>query len=309
MRRRPPSLVLLLVLLVLLAPRGASACAACGCGDPTLTPMGQEKGFRNRVRLSLEQRLSGRREGAELGGRALVGRTVLAVSYSPLARLSLGLTLPVAFQGSQAAPPATASLTRASAPATRWFGGLGDSEVLVRGAVYQDRGFSPRHLIWLLGGAKLPTGPRVNDNTGYPASEDAQPGSGTLDLIGGASYGYFGGRLSAFATASYRHPIWQLRAYERAPQLGASALLQVALGARWALSGGVDAGYDQGMRTAGGRALVATRGAILSLTPGVLFSPRTDLLLRAALQVPVWQTWDGPRQDLPTGVLAAVLDL
>ena len=174
MRRRPPSLVSL-VLLLLLAPRGASACAACGCGDPTLTPMGQEKGFRNRVRLSLEQRLSGRLEGAELGGRALVGRTVLAVSYSPLARLSLGLTLPVAFQGSQPAPPATASLTRASAPATRWFGGLGDSEVLVRGAVYQDRGFSPRHLIWLLGGAKLPTGPRVNERIVDPLRRRIEP--------------------------------------------------------------------------------------------------------------------------------------
>lgn len=302
----PRALRCSLALLLLLTPQGASACAACGCGDPTLTPMGQEKGFRNRVRLSLEQRLSGRLEGADLGDRALVGRTVLAVSYSPLARLSLGLTLPVAFQVSQ---PATAAPSGDGASATRWFGGLGDSEVLIRGAVYQDRGFSPRHLVWLLGGAKLPTGPRVNDNTGYPASEDAQPGSGALDLIGGASYGYFGGRLSAFATASYRHPIWQLRAYERAPQLGASALMQVALGARWALSGGVDAGYDQGMRAANGRALLATRGAIVSLTPGVLFSPRTDLLLRAALQVPVWQTWDGPRRDLPTGVLAAVLDL
>ena len=47
---------------------------------------------------------------------------------------------------------------------------------------------------------------------------------------------------------------------------------------------------------------------VLALTPSLLWSPRTDLLVRAALQVPVFQRWDGPRYDYPTFVLALVLD-
>lgn len=42
------------LLVSLLWPGDALACAACGCGDPTLTTMGAEKPYAGRMRLALE---------------------------------------------------------------------------------------------------------------------------------------------------------------------------------------------------------------------------------------------------------------
>jgi len=40
----------------MLVPEPARACAVCNCGDPTLTAVGVEQPYRNRVRAGLEER-------------------------------------------------------------------------------------------------------------------------------------------------------------------------------------------------------------------------------------------------------------
>lgn len=296
--------VLLLALWFAWSAAPAWACAACGCGDGTLTSMGLEKPLRNRLRFSLEQRLSGRRLSI-IADRppieVFLGRTVLAASFAPLARLSIGVTLPLGF------------LIQSNVPgperwSTRRMVGLGDAELLVRGVVFQERAFAPRHLLWALAGLKAPTGPRINDSSGYPADEDSQPGTGTVDVLGGLTYGHFAGRLTFFVSSLYRHPVYNLRDYRRGFMATASAALQVSLHERLALGGGVDGSYDAGLALPDGRAVPGAGGGVLALTPSLLWSPRTDLLVRAALQVPVFQRWDGPRYDYPTFVLALVLD-
>ena len=54
----------LLCLALYLAPTRASACATCGCGDPTLTLMGAGQPFSGRLRLGAELRY----RWDELGG-------------------------------------------------------------------------------------------------------------------------------------------------------------------------------------------------------------------------------------------------
>src|SRR5437764_1267388 len=90
-------LSLLFGVLTSIQPLPAWACASCGCGDPTLTAMGQEKPFKNRLRLALEERVGAHSTGAlgALYEQSLVSRTTLAASFSPLPWLTLGTAVPL----------------------------------------------------------------------------------------------------------------------------------------------------------------------------------------------------------------------
>lgn len=120
MRALPGCSYILTLLLWLALPRAAAACASCGCGDPTLTAMGQEKPFKNRVRLALEQRLGAHFTGAP-AEQSLVSRTAVSASWSPLPWLTLGTLAPLVVVRSEAAKRAARETV-----------GFGDAELLVR---------------------------------------------------------------------------------------------------------------------------------------------------------------------------------
>ena len=263
--------------------------------------MGTEKPFAGRLRLSLEQRLSGHVEADGTRAR-LLSRTLLAASYSPLAWLSVAAQLP------------WVTVVRYDSPrAPVWHSGLGDLELYGRALVYRDRSFSPRHLLGVLLGLKLPTGPRIRNSAGYPAADDEQPGSGSWDPVLGASYAYFGGRLSVQTSASYRHSTFGRRDYKRGAQLGGSAALQYAAHPRLGLGLGTDVLYQRSdeMKADTGEpvTLTATGGVQLALTPQLLWSPRTDWLLRLAVQLPVLQRWHDDHKEYPTLLLGLVIDI
>lgn len=297
MRVLPGSPYVLIFLVWLALPRAAAACASCGCGDPTLTAMGQEKPFKNRVRLALEQRLGAHSTGAP-AEQSLVSRTAVSASWSPLSWLTLGTLAPLIAVRSEAAQlPARQTV------------GFGDVELLVRALVFRDRRFSPRHIIGLLAGLKTPTGPRVSDSTGYPAPDDGQPGSGSWDGVYGASYGYFGARGSAFLSASYRQTTAGYRGYQRGAVLGASLAFQFAVN-RWsALVLGADFTHTEPSRLDSATRAPDTGGELLAASPGLLFALHQDVLLRFALQVPVIQSWRGRQSETATGVVSLVVDL
>src|SRR4051812_833357 len=75
----------------------AQACAACGCGDPTLTVMGAEKPFAGRLRgaLTLTHRSDdvGTVQLSQI--RAVEERLEASVVYAPSDWLLLSATLPV----------------------------------------------------------------------------------------------------------------------------------------------------------------------------------------------------------------------
>lgn len=292
-------LIALSIALLIALPGRALACASCGCGDPTLTTMGVEIPFRNRVRLALEQRVSGHRTGQ--GGAAeedITARSSLLVSYSPARWVTLGAVLPGG--GGQTTLPGGE---------TRRLFGLGDLELLARFLPIRDRSFAPRHVAGLLVGLKLPTGPRINDSSGYPAPDDRQPGTGSFDPIFGAGYSYFGDALSAFVTINYRLATPGPRATQRGSVLGASAVVQHALGLRLAAALGVDVGHTAPDQLPDGTPLPQSGGVVVALTPGLLIQPRADFLLRLAVQVPVVQVWQGEQHEYPTGILAGIVDL
>lgn len=299
-------LVLALILALLVvgwAPRASRACASCGCGDPTLTAMGIEKPFKNRVRLSLEQRMGGHQDRS-LNERTLISRTTLSGSWSPAAWLTFAAALPmVAGELSQ-----LSQLGQLREPRdARRVIGLGDLDLYVRGLVYRDRRFAPRHIVGVLGGLKFPTGPRVRDSSGYPATDDFQPGSGSWDPIFGANYGYFGD-LGVFVSFSYRHSTTGRNEYRRGSQLGISAFVQRSVHRVVSLGAGLELSHTQSDELRGA-VLPATGGTVLALVPQALIALRTDWLLRVALQLPGGQFANGAQIEYPTGILSLVIDL
>jgi hypothetical protein len=292
-----PLLPLLFAGALLVDAAPSAGCAACGCGDPTLTAMGQEKPFRHRLRLALEERLGAHQSGTP-AEHSLVNRTTLAAAYSPTAWLSLAASLPlVAVRSSRQASPARTTV------------GIGDLELLGRLLLFRDRRFSPRHTVAVLGGLKTPSGPRVDDSSGYPAPDDVQPGSGSWDPIVGVAYSYFGPSSAAFFSASYRHPTSGYRGYRRGATLGSSLAVQFAIGARGALVLGLDGSYSTQATLPSQVSAPDTGGLLVAAAPALLFAIHPDWLLRASLQVPLLERWRGQQQESATGSLSLIVDL
>lgn len=272
--------------------------------------MGAEKPFKGRIRLALEGRVSGH---SDADGRTILARTTLAGSGSPSMWITLGAALPV-----------PAGEQRTSDGVVRRFGGLGDLEIYARPLLFRERRFAPRHLLSALIGVKFPTGPRVSDSSGYPVPADLQPGSGSFDPLVGASYGYFGDAVTILASLSYRHATVGWGGYRRGSTLAGTALVQRGVHRVVALGLGIDASHlrpdevqvppetEEPAPTAPapvGRELPATGGTLLSLTPQILVAPGRDVVLRAAVQLPIAQFWHEEKQEYPTGILSVAVDL
>jgi hypothetical protein len=264
------------------------ACATCGCGDPTLTAVGVEQPYRNRVRLGIEERYSDHQSGADETFQHLYTlRSSIAAIWSPHDRVTLGAFIP--WVTTWLRHPGTSGQT---------INGLGDMEMSLRVLVARDRKFGAHHLFWLNAGLKFPTGPRLKDDQGYPYGDDDQPGSGSWDPFAGVTYAWFsGGMWSTWASVSYRYTTDGPRGYRRGSVLGWSTAAQLQPWNKLAFQLGVDGGWTQPDQLSNGRAAPDTGGVIVSLAPGLVVSPRVDLLLRLVVGVPVVQVLDGRQQQ------------
>lgn len=279
-------------------PVRAVACASCGCGDPTLTAVGVEKPYQNRLRIAVEERVGARSSGRDVAlARQLVLRSQLGVSYSPHARVTLVAVLPL-----------VASSVHGPAGRAARIVGLGDLDLQARVVVARDRAFSPRHLFWLSAGLKTPTAPRVRDDAGFPYPDDEQPGSGSWDPSAGATYAWFGDLVSVSSTLLYRHPTSGPRGYRFGPSLLSSTVAQLQPFTRVAFQLGADLRYAFADELANGAAAPSTGGLVAGVVPGLLVNPWRDLLLRAAVEVPVYQALRGAQSVGPQGVFTVSYD-
>jgi hypothetical protein len=283
---------------MLLAAGPVWACATCSCGDPTLTATGVEQPYKNRVRLALEERYFDHRSGADDTLQHLyILRSSLAVAWSPIDRLTIGTFVPLV----------TTWLVHNNN--TQTINGLGDMELSARVLVARDRKFAAHHLFWLNAGLKLPTAPRINDDQGYPYSDDDQPGSGSWDPFGGLTYAWFSGdKWSAFASASYRYTTRGPRGYRRGSVLGWSTAAQLQPWNMLAFTFGINGSWAQPDELSNGHASPDTGGVLVSVAPGLLVSPRTDVLLRLVVDVPVAQLLDGNQHQGPQVLLTLNYD-
>lgn len=282
-----------------LAPSVARACASCGCGDPTLTAMGTEKPFPNRVRLSLEERFGGHTVGDPSYQEASwTLRSALSASWSPHARFTVAALVPLVSDWTQS-------------PARPWrsYTLPGDAELSARGVIFRDRVWSPRHLVSLMAGLKMPTAPRAYDGDGYPFPDDDQPGSGSWDPFAGAGYAWFGRTLSAYGSLSYRYTTPGRRGYRHGMSLGGSAGVQLQPWSFAALAISVDVRWAAPDQLGPGVDAPNSGGTMLAMTPALVFSPLANWLIKIAYQVHVADWLIGAQGESNTILLSTVVDI
>jgi hypothetical protein len=277
----------------------AHACASCSCGDPTITAVGIEQPYKNRLRLAIETRVGEHTNGADVDRiRVLEVRTQLGLSYTPQDRITLSAFLPF-----------VASRLLDTNNHSEWVRGLGDLELQARVLVARDRRFAPRHLFWLGAGVKAPTGPRLHDDAGLPYSDDDQPGSGSWDPLGSAVYAWFRDPLVVYTQMLFRYPTTGPRGYRHGTSVLSSTVVQLQPLRRLAVQLGADLRYAWA-DTMGERFEVpGTGGFVAALTPGVAVNVWRDLVVRAVVEVPVVQRLQGAQSLGPQAAITLSYDV
>ncbi|HEX6839785.1 MAG TPA: hypothetical protein VF334_24585 [Polyangia bacterium] len=286
--------------VAILHARPARACAVCNCGDPTLTAVGVEQPYVNRVRAGVELRYGSHTQGDGLDGESLeLLRSAIFAAWTPHPRITIGLVVPWM----------TTWLTP-STGASSVINGLGDMELSGRVLVARDKTFAAHHLFWATAGLKMPTAPRLNDDRGYPYPDDDQPGSGSWDPFFGVTYAWYSGALwSAYASGSYRYTTEGWHGYRRGMQVGWNAAVQAQ---PWTWGGFqlfLDGNWQAQDRLPSGGGMPNTGGTVLRIGPAFVASLRTDLMVRVAATVPVMQAYIGQQHDGPQLFLSLVWDI
>jgi hypothetical protein len=294
------SAIYIAALSLAMAPAPARACAVCNCGDPTLTAVGVEQPYRNRVRTGVEVRYGSHTQGDGAVGESLqLVRSALFGAWSPHRRITVGLVLPW--------------MTTWMTPSTgrsALINGLGDMELSGRVLLVRDRSFGAHHLLWANAGLKLPTAPRLRDDAGYPYADDDQPGSGSWDPFVGATYAWYSGALwSAYASGSYRYTTTGWHGYRRGMQVGWNAAVQAQPWDWGAFQLLLDGDWSAADRLASGGAMPNTGGTVMHLGAGFAAAPRTDMLVRVAVSLPVLQAFEGKQSDGAQVLVSLVWDI
>jgi hypothetical protein len=276
----------------------AYACASCGCGDQTLTILGNEKPVAQRVRAGVDLLLQGETSGTPAHDELALSeqRTDLNAAWAPGERLFLLVTLPLLRRNVE-----YASLERKQVL------GVGDLELRARIVAWKDRGFSPRHLASLIAGVNVPVTPATLDAAGAPLPPELQAGTGTFAPVVGLAYAHFHYPWSEYASAQALLPVGSRAGSRPSRSLRLTSALQRHLGDAVAARLAVDARLD-GTAEESGAPDPDTGGAVVFLSPELLVSPLTDLVLFGAVRVPIAQRFWGAHTTSRIWMVGVVRD-
>ena len=280
---------LLIVASMLFWPLRLWACAACSCGDPTLSAVGAEKPYQGRLRLSLDARYRtdsvGRAGIDKLTLREL--KTDIQAAWSPSTRLTLMATLPVGTRS------VTYANTRSQNTAF-----VGDAELRGKVFVWQERTFDPNHLLALLGGLSLPTGTALAESFGkVPLELGVSLDVATVSL--GAAYAGFARPWSLYASAVLASPLATTREGDRpARSLRGTVSLQHQTWATLALRASGHVRVD-GVAMDLGTPDPNSGGKIFFAGPEALWSPGGDLTFFGYARLPVASGLRGAHDEGP----------
>ncbi len=277
------------IALLWLTPRPALACAVCSCGDPTLTAMGAEKPFQNRLRASLEARHRTDTVGiARLNEMSLSEQRLDArLAWAPTDRIFLLASLPLLRREIE-----YVNLARHTAT------GVGDLELHARFFVLQDREFAPRHLVSLLAGMRFPTSPLQRGTGGDLLPLELQSGAGSFDPAVGLAYAFFDFPWSVYASGNFTLPTEGIEGIRASRSLGLTSALQYQLRPSLGLRGGFDARIED-KTVEGGERSPDSGGWIAFGTAELLYSPLTDVMLYGSARLPVFNALDGRHVEGP----------
>ncbi len=265
----------------------ANACAVCGCGDPTLTALGVEKPYRNRVRLSLEFRHRTDAIGAPLVNqvRLFESRADVQVAWAPHERLFLLLTVPLLYRKTEAVNLAEDSTF-----------GFGDLELRAKFFAFEDR--ARRHLLSFIAGVKMPTAPGIVDDRGQLLRNELQAGSGSVDPLFGIGYAYMPRPFSFYASLTGSLTTDGRSNARGSRSLRATTTLQRQWTPMVATRIGIDARVDT-VAVEGGRVEPDSGGFIAFFSPEFLLSPSEDWLVWLSARIPTVNALTGFHHEGP----------
>ncbi|HKY89600.1 MAG TPA: hypothetical protein VJM11_01120 [Nevskiaceae bacterium] len=269
---------------LLVAP-AAPACSTCKCGDYTLTLLGSEKSFSDRLRFGTDFIVRSESAGAGLAKQDTdEWRVLLGAAYSFTQDLSIAVQVPWVHKTIE-----TPTLAKQEAE------GIGDIDVVGRYTLYRSGGGSGRHLAGLRLGVRLPTADEVKQD-GEKLDIDVQPDAGATAPNAGAWYSYFRFPWYATVTATYFAFSDAHQDFEPGNVVTASALGQYGLTQRFALQLGVDA--REARRNAFSGVDDPDSGGFLAMGfVGLAASAFEDLVLNVGVQFPVVDDLNGAQDE------------
>lgn len=279
-------------------PVTARACAVCGCGDPTLTVMGDEKTFEGRARIAGELRVGHVRVGepgvSEIG--VTEERFEVTGAYAPTPSLLLVVALPTLAR----------QLSFPDKTSGRFFT-VGDLDIRAKIFVWSGRRSGFQHRVALQGGVKLPTAPVENDDRGAALPAALQPGLGSITPFAGLFYGAGRGPWSVFASATVYLPYAVRDSAHASDSLRASTSVQRQVGRRFAARIGLDTRLDASGES-NGKPDPNSGGFVAYLSPAMVLSPTTDILLAVSAHSPFVQALQGFHHEATIAAFSVTYD-
>jgi hypothetical protein len=256
-------------------------------GDPTLTVVGFEQPKANRFRTSAVVRLRNDQIGEPEVDQLTLSeqRMELAAAYSPVDRFTVSMMMPLVHRLVTAVNLAEADIW---AP--------GDLELRLRGVVWRDRKFAPRHLVSLIGGLEFPTGSVETDAQGVPLPLEFQAGTGSWDPIAGASYTMFSDPWSLYVSSVAIFPTTGIADTDVGSSFRQTVLCQLQPWSFLGFQAGAEFRIDQPGYIAGVRD-PNTGGHITYGTLGLIALPHEKIVLQATAAIPIVQRLDGNHEE------------
>lgn len=279
--------VLPLVCLALLPAQNALACATCLCGDPTLTTMGVEKPFAGRTRLNIEYLARDESMGVPQQSELTIDekRMTYSLSYAPNELWMFGLSLPMVTKNVQRFDTSEDQSS-----------GAGDIDLSVRHVIGNDESFPKRQLWGVQVGVRLPTSTEQETN-GQPIDFDAQVGAGATVASLGLWSGWYRSPWFFYTSATAQHYLEDgYQGYRAGDALLMTGQAQYALTYSLALQFGIDARW-KGKDHYRDEADPNSGGFLAMAAPGIAWTPFTDTILHARMQVPVLENPNGKQEE------------
>jgi hypothetical protein len=289
---------LAIALLIVCTETRARACPTCTVGDPTLTTMGAEAPYRNRVRVSAGLSTRGDRVGRP-GFDAIElreQRLDLTAAWAATERFVLSLNLPLAHRRLAYPDLSVDHLLT-----------LGDAELRGRLVLHRDRKLAPRHLVSLLTGLEMPTAPSISKN-GEPLPLELQAGSRSWDPLVGLAYDYFARPFSVHLVGTLRIATPGLEGSMAGPSGRLQGTFQWQAHERFGLRAGADTRGDGVTRGPNGRE-ADSGGFIAFITGGFVAALAPKTLLHVLVFAPVIQALRGDHREGVAAMLNVTHDI
>lgn len=278
------------------AAEPAQACSTCKCADPTVSLLGVEKPYENRIRIGVEHLLRAETQGSGLERRETdEQRTLLGLAWSPHRDLTLIAQIPWVHKEITGG-----DLARQEAE------GLGDIDLIGRYVLWREGGGSGRQLAGLRAGVRLPTAQQIRSG-GEKLDIDVQPDAGSTVPNLGGWYAYYGYPWFLSASLSYFHFSNGHQGFSPGDAAVGSVLGQYALTLRFAVQLGIDARYA-GRNQFSGRNDPDSGGTLAMAFAGAALRLFDDFVVNAGAQLPVLDELNGRQQEDPSLRLGIAYD-